>query len=44
VASPDPSALVFSYIILKSSTSGSKKKFRITVDDNGVLTTKEVTE
>ena len=30
-------------IILKSSTSGSTKKFKITVDDNGALTATEVT-
>ena len=30
-------------IILKSSTSGSTKKFKITVDDSGNLTTTEVT-
>ena len=31
-------------IILKSSTSGSTKKFKITVDDNGTITATEVTE
>ena len=30
-------------MILKSSTSGSTKKFKITVDDSGALTTTEVT-
>lgn len=32
----------FDRIILKSSTEGSSKKFMITVDDNGTLTTKEI--
>lgn len=31
-------------LILTSSTAGSTKKFRITIDDNGVLTTEEVSE
>ena len=30
-------------LILKSSTSGSKKKFKITVDDSGALTATETT-
>ena len=30
-------------IILKSSTAGSTKKFKITVDDSGTLTATEVT-
>lgn len=30
--------------IMKSSTEGSTKKFRVTVDDNGTLTATEVTE
>ena len=33
-----------SYIILRSSTENSTKKFKITVDDNGVLTATEITE
>ena len=31
------------YFVLTSSTSGSTKKFKITVDDNGALSTSEVT-
>lgn len=31
-------------VILRSSTAGSTKRFRITVDDTGALTTTEVTE
>jgi hypothetical protein len=31
-------------IILKSSTEGSTKKFRLTIDDEGIITTEEVTE
>ena len=31
-------------LILTSSTAGSTKKFRITIDDNGVLTTEEVSK
>ena len=31
-------------IILKSSTPGSTKKFRITIDDNGILGSEEVIE
>ena len=31
-------------LIVKSSTEGSSKRFRITVDDDGVLSTIEVTE
>ena len=31
------------YIILKSSTSGSSKRFKITVDDSGALNVAEVT-
>ena len=31
-------------IILKSSTSGSSKKFRLTIDDDGVLSAEEVIE
>ena len=30
--------------IIPSSTAGSTKKFKITVDDNGTLTATEVTE
>jgi hypothetical protein len=33
-----------SSVILKSSTEGSTKKFRITIDDSGILSTIEVTE
>jgi hypothetical protein len=31
-------------IILKSSTSGSTKKFKLTIDDDGVLSAEEVIE
>lgn len=31
-------------IILKSSTEGSSKKFRLTIDDNGILSAEEVSE
>ena len=31
-------------IILRSSTEGSNKKFRLTIDDDGVISTEEVTE
>ena len=31
-------------IILKSSTPGSVKKFKLTVDDDGILSTEEVVE
>jgi hypothetical protein len=34
----------YSSIILKSSTSGSTKKFKLTIDDDGVLSTEEVIE
>jgi hypothetical protein len=34
----------YTSIILKSSTEGSTKKFRLTIDDEGILTTEEVTE
>ena len=33
-----------SSVILRSSTPGSAKKFRLTIDDDGVLSTEEVTE
>lgn len=33
-----------SYIILKSSTEDSTKKFKVTVDDDGVLTATEIAE
>lgn len=32
------------YVILKSSTEGSEKRFKVTVDDSGVLTATEITE
>ena len=32
-----PSEAEFSSIILKSSTEGSSKRFKITIDDDGVL-------
>jgi hypothetical protein len=31
-------------VILKSSTPGSTKKFKLTIDDDGVLSTEELTE
>jgi hypothetical protein len=31
-------------IILMSSTEGSTKKFKLTIDDDGVLTTTEIVE
>ena len=34
----------YTSIILKSSTEGSTKKFRLTIDDEGIITTEEVTE
>jgi hypothetical protein len=34
----------YTSIILKSSTVGSTKKFRLTIDDEGIITTEEVTE
>ena len=34
----------FNAIVLKSSTEGSTKKFKITVDDNGTLTATEIIE
>ena len=34
----------YDYIILKSSTSGSAKKFKLTIDDDGVISTEELTE
>lgn len=33
-----------SYIVLKSSTENSTKKFKITVDDDGVLAATEIAE
>ena len=33
-----------SAVILRSSTPGSTKKFKLTIDDNGVLSTEELTE
>lgn len=35
---------VYTSIILKSSTEGSTKKFRLTIDDEGIISTEEVTE
>ena len=32
------------YVILNSSTEGSTKQFKLTIDDNGVLSTEELTE
>ena len=32
----------YDYIILKSSTEGSTKKFKLTIDDSGILTTSEI--
>ena len=32
----------YNVVILKSSTPGSTKKFRLTIDDDGVLSTEEV--
>lgn len=40
---PDATVIGPRYIILMSSTSGSSKKFKITVDDSGALTATEVT-
>jgi hypothetical protein len=34
----------YTSIILKSSTEGSTKKFRLTIDDEGIITTEEVAE
>jgi hypothetical protein len=34
----------YTSIILRSSTEGSNKKFRLTIDDDGVISTEEVTE
>ena len=34
----------YDYIILKSSTPGSVKKFKLTVGDDGILSTEELTE
>ena len=34
----------YTSIILKSSTVGSTKKFRLTIDDEGIITTEEVSE
>jgi hypothetical protein len=34
----------YTSIILKSSTEGSTKKFRLTIDDDGIISTEEVTE
>jgi hypothetical protein len=34
----------YTSIILKSSTEGSTKKFRLTIDDEGVITTEQITE
>jgi hypothetical protein len=34
----------YNAIILKSSTIGSTKKFKLTVDDDGILSTEELTE
>lgn len=38
------SSIVTDYIIMRSSTAGSTKKFKITVDDTGTLSATEVTE
>lgn len=40
----EESSHTFDEIILNSSTDGSTKKFRITVNDNGSLTSTEITE
>jgi hypothetical protein len=37
-------AVIGEQIILKSSTKGSTKKFRLTIDDDGVISTEEVIE
>ena len=34
----------YDFFILKSSTPGSNKKFKITIDDDGILSSEEVTE
>ena len=34
----------YDYIILKSSTAESTKKFKLTIDDDGVISTEELTE
>jgi hypothetical protein len=34
----------YASIVLKSSTEGSTKKFRLTIDDEGTITAEEVTE
>ena len=34
----------YNAVILKSSTLGSVKKFKLTVDDDGILSTEEVIE
>ena len=34
----------YNYIVLKSSTPGSAKKFKLTIDDDGVISTEELTE
>lgn len=34
----------YTSIILKSSTEGSTKKFRLTIDDDGIISTEEVVE
>ena len=41
---PHPKTTEIGGIVMYSSTSGSTKKFRITVDDNGVISATEITE
>lgn len=40
----DIASSIDSKIIVKSSTEGSSKRFKITVDDSGVISATEVTE
>ncbi len=34
---------IYDHVIIKSSTPGSTKKFKLTIDDTGVLTATEIT-